>query len=70
VLDDPTRAESELGDVLFSVVNLARHLGVDGEVALRGAIERFETRFRQMEAAGPLDGLSLGDLNERWEEAK
>jgi tetrapyrrole methylase family protein/MazG family protein len=70
VLDDPMRAESELGDVLFSVVNLARHLGVDGEVALRGAIERFETRFRQMEAAGPLDGLSLDELNERWEEAK
>jgi tetrapyrrole methylase family protein/MazG family protein len=70
VLDDPRKAESELGDVLFSVVNLARHLGVDGEVALRGAIERFETRFRQMEAAGPLDGLTLDELNKRWEEAK
>jgi tetrapyrrole methylase family protein/MazG family protein len=70
VLDDPMRAESELGDVLFSVVNLARHLGVDGEVALRGAIERFEARFRQMEAAGPLEGLSLDELNKRWERAK
>jgi tetrapyrrole methylase family protein/MazG family protein len=70
VLDDPAEAESELGDVLFSVVNLARHLGMDGEVALRGAINRFETRFRHMEAAGPLDGLSLDELNERWEAAK
>jgi tetrapyrrole methylase family protein/MazG family protein len=70
VLDDPVEAESELGDVLFSVVNLARHLGVDGEVALRGAIERFETRFRQMEEAGSLTDLSLDELNQRWEQAK
>jgi tetrapyrrole methylase family protein/MazG family protein len=70
VLSDPARAESELGDVLFSVINLARHLGVDGELALRGAVDRFETRFRQMEATGPLDGLSLEQLDERWEEAK
>ena len=70
VLDDPTEAESELGDVLFSVVNLARHLGVDGEIALRRAIERFESRFRHMEGAGPLEGLSLDELNQRWEEAK
>jgi ATP diphosphatase len=70
VLEDPVAAESELGDVLFSVINLARHLGVDGEVALRGAIDRFEARFRQMEETGPLDGLSLDELNRRWEEAK
>lgn len=70
VLDDPTEAESELGDVLFSVVNLARHLGVDGEVALRGAIDRFETRFRHMEDTGSLEGLSLDELNQRWDEAK
>jgi MazG family protein len=70
VLDDPTKGEAELGDVLFSVVNLARHLGVDGEVALRTAIDRFEARFRHMEAKGPLDDLSLDELNERWEQAK
>jgi tetrapyrrole methylase family protein/MazG family protein len=70
VLGDPVAAESELGDVLFSVINLARHLGVDGEVALRGAIDRFEGRFRHMEGAGPLDGLSIEELNRRWEEAK
>jgi tetrapyrrole methylase family protein/MazG family protein len=70
VLEDPVSAESELGDVLFSVINLARHLGVDGEVALRGAIDRFEARFRHMEGSGPLDGLSLDELNRRWEQAK
>jgi tetrapyrrole methylase family protein/MazG family protein len=70
VLDDRDRAESELGDVLFSVINLSRHLGVDGEVALRKAVDRFETRFRAMEAAGPVEGLSLHELNDRWERVK
>ncbi len=70
VLDDPVQAEAELGDVLFSVINLARHLGIDGELALRGAADRFETRFRHMESAGSLDGLTLDELDQRWEEAK
>jgi uncharacterized protein YabN with tetrapyrrole methylase and pyrophosphatase domain len=59
-----------LGDVLFSVINLARHLGLDGEVALRRAIDRFETRFRSMEEMGSMDGLTLDQLNNRWEQAK
>jgi tetrapyrrole methylase family protein/MazG family protein len=69
-LGDPEKAESELGDVLFSVINLARHLGLDGELALRGAIDRFESRFRTMEAVGPITGLSLEEMNLRWDEAK
>ena len=60
----------ELGDLLFSVVNLARHLDVDPETALTGATQRFEARFRTMEAEGPLDSLSLDELDERWERAK
>ena len=64
------RAGSELGDVLFSVINLARHLGLDGELALRQAIDRFEARFRHMESLGPVDGLSLDQLDQRWEQAK
>lgn len=70
VLVDRARAQSELGDVLFSVINLARHLGIDGELALRQAIDRFETRFRAMEEMGPLPGLSLDELNSRWDRAK
>ena len=70
VLTDPIEANSELGDVLFSVINLARHLGVDGELALRQAIDRFEARFRHMESIGPLDGLTLDELDQRWEQAK
>lgn len=70
VLSDPERAEAELGDVMFSVVNLARHLGIDSEIALRKAIDRFETRFRSMEDMGPVDGLTLDELNLRWEQSK
>jgi tetrapyrrole methylase family protein/MazG family protein len=62
--------EAEIGDVLFTMVNLARHLGLDAEVALRGATDRFEERFRRMEAVGPLEGLDLEALNGRWEQAK
>ncbi|MGH8945161.1 MAG: nucleoside triphosphate pyrophosphohydrolase [Acidimicrobiia bacterium] len=61
---------SELGDVLFSLVNLARHLGDDAELVLRGATRRFEDRFRHMESEGPLDGLDIDELNRRWERAK
>ena len=60
----------ELGDVLFTVVNLARHLSVDPELALRGSIERFISRFGAMEMMGPLEGLSLAELDEHWERAK
>ena len=70
VLGDPERAPEELGDVLFSVVNLARHLGLDPEIALGQATDRFEARFRRMEAEGPLDSLDLDRLNERWDRAK
>jgi tetrapyrrole methylase family protein/MazG family protein len=63
-------AEAELGDLLFSVVNLARHLGVDPELALRSATATFESRFRRMEQDGPLHALDLDQLNQRWESAK
>lgn len=62
--------ESELGDILFSIVNLSRHLRVDPEIALRRAVQRFEDRFRRMEAEGPLQGLDLLSLDARWEQAK
>lgn len=60
----------EVGDVLFTAVNLLRFLDVSGEEALRRASARFERRFRAMEEAGPLEGLSLEELDSRWEAAK
>jgi tetrapyrrole methylase family protein/MazG family protein len=68
-LEDPERVRAELGDLLFSAVNLARHLSVDPELALRAASDRFERRFRVVESAG-LDGVSLEEMDRRWEEAK
>lgn len=60
---DPARQpaiEAELGDLLFTVVNLGRHLGVDAEMALRGCNLRFRQRFSEMEKAAskPLEELS------------
>ncbi|HLY39951.1 MAG TPA: nucleoside triphosphate pyrophosphohydrolase [Terracidiphilus sp.] len=64
--------EAELGDLLFTVVNLGRHLGVDGEMALRGCNLRFRQRFKQMEAdsARPLEDLEPAELEALWGEAK
>lgn len=62
----------EVGDLLFSAVNLARHLDVDPEEALRGANRRFEDRFRQLETAAnaPLTSMSIDELEELWQQAK
>ena len=73
--DDPARkpaVEAELGDLLFTVVNLGRHLGVDAEMALRGCNLRFRERFREMEAASerPLEELRPEELEALWAGAK
>ncbi len=62
----------EVGDVLFSVVNWARHLGVDPEAALRKATAKFETRFRVMErrSGDAFASLPLDDKEQLWAEAK
>jgi MazG family protein len=67
-----TAVEAELGDLLFTVVNLGRHLDVDAEMALRGCNRRFRERFRLMEAAsqGPLEELSPAELETLWINAK
>jgi XTP/dITP diphosphohydrolase/ATP diphosphatase len=64
--------EAELGDLLFTVVNLGRHLGVDAEMALRGCNRRFRDRFGEMELAAerPLEELSGPELEELWAGAK
>lgn len=60
----------ELGDVLFTVVNLARKLDLGPEETLRRAVARFENRVRAMESGGDLAGLSPAELDRRWEAAK
>ena len=73
--EDPARqpaVEAELGDLLFTVVNLGRHLGVDAEMALRGCNRRFRQRFEEMERASaqPLEELSAEELEGLWAQAK
>lgn len=67
--------EEEFGDLLFAVVNLARHLDIDPEMALTGANSKFEQRFRDMEDAIARGGkavsdLSLEALDQEWRAAK
>lgn len=68
---DATRAE-EVGDLLFAVVNWARHLGIDPEAALRLANGKFERRFRSIEQAGgdAFQSLSLDEKEALWQQAK
>ena len=63
---------AEVGDLLFSVVNLARHLDIDPEAALREAAARFEQRFRKVETLSerPLTGMSIDELEALWQRAK
>lgn len=69
------KVADEFGDVLFSLVNLARHLEVDAESALRAATAKFARRFRAVEArvkasGREMKGLSLAELDAVWEAVK
>jgi ATP diphosphatase len=69
------RLEDEVGDLLFAAANVARHLGVDGETALRRANAKFERRFRAIErelhAEGrPIERASLDEMEALWQAAK
>ena len=69
------RLEDEAGDLLFAVVNLARHLKIDPETALRKATSKFEKRFHRVEArlddAGKAPGdATLEEMEEEWRRAK
>lgn len=72
-LDAETSAErrhEELGDLLFAVVNLARHLKIDAEAALRDANRKFEQRFRAIEQTPGFSDLSLDEKERLWLAAK
>ena len=72
---DSTRVKEELGDLLFAVCNLARHLGVDAESALELTNAKFSRRFRSVEAGAKevgrdLKEMTLEEMDELWEKAK
>ena len=74
-LGDADKVEEEVGDLLFAVVNLARKLKVDGEVALQRATDKFATRFRQVESIArerglALEKMTLAEMDEIWDAVK
>ena len=72
---DASELAEETGDLLFALVNLARHVGADPEMALRGTNAKFERRFGYIERAlaakgRSLDSASLAEMDALWNEAK
>ncbi|RRV06933.1 nucleoside triphosphate pyrophosphohydrolase [Pseudomonas sp. v388] len=73
--NDAAAVADEIGDLLFVVVNLARHLKVDPETALRSANSKFDRRFRYIEQAlrhtqRPIEDCTLEEMDALWGEAK
>lgn len=73
--ENTMRAEEEMGDLLFSIANLSRKLGIEPEQALRKANEKFTKRFTQLEdnikASGrDLEGVSLEEMESEWTRIK
>ena len=72
---DQSHVEEELGDVLFTIVNISRFLKANPEDALRGTIEKFERRFKQVEKTISAQGRFIGDasleeMDEIWNAVK
>ncbi|PYR80889.1 MAG: nucleoside triphosphate pyrophosphohydrolase [Acidobacteria bacterium] len=70
-----SRAEEEMGDLLFAITNLSRKLGIEPEAALRRANEKFTRRFDAMERAfaaqgRPLSDATLSEMEEEWQRVK
>ena len=73
--EDKARVEDEFGDVLFALVNLGRHLGIDAEKALAGTNEKFRSRFHFVEKAvaqegSTLEAATLDEMEAHWQRAK
>lgn len=73
--EDKDALEMEFGDVLFSLVNLSRHLGLNAETALMRASAKFDKRFRRVETLAlekgkPLQDMTLAEMDELWNLAK
>jgi nucleoside triphosphate diphosphatase len=75
VMDEPQKAAEEFGDLVFALVNLARHKGIDAEAALRAANLKFERRFGSIERALAAIGKTpaqsnLAEMDALWDAAK
>jgi ATP diphosphatase len=73
--DRATRVAEEVGDLLFVMANIARHLGIDPEASLRDANAKFTRRFKSIEAALAAEGRkpedsTLEQMDRLWDEAK
>ncbi len=73
--EGPERIAEEVGDLLFAVVNLTRHLGLDGDMTLRKATNKFVRRFQSMETQSLQDGqvfeqLTLEEMEDYWQQVK
>ncbi|WP_017443588.1 nucleoside triphosphate pyrophosphohydrolase [Gayadomonas joobiniege] len=75
--NNQARVEEELGDLMFALVNVSRHLKIDAEQCLRKASDKFETRFRQVETLHLCQApeqkftqLSLAEMEHLWQQAK
>ena len=73
--ENTMRAEEEMGDLLFSIANLSRKLGIEPEQALRKASEKFTKRFNTLEehikqTGQNLDEVSLDDMEREWQRIK
>ncbi|MCF7823251.1 MAG: nucleoside triphosphate pyrophosphohydrolase [Candidatus Marinimicrobia bacterium] len=72
---DERRIREEFGDVLFSLVNVARLMGIDSETAMRIAVDKFDARFRALEAVfkeenRDIEAASLEEMDEVWDRVK
>ncbi|MEO1105066.1 MAG: MazG nucleotide pyrophosphohydrolase domain-containing protein, partial [Pseudomonadota bacterium] len=72
---DTEAMAAEFGDVLFTLVNLARHTGIDADAALRATNAKFAARVRHIEASARAEGLAVegfdaAEWDRRWEAAK
>lgn len=73
--EDPAQCFEELGDVLFSAVNMARFLKADAEQALNASTEKFISRFQKVEQLAAeqgikLEDISIGEMEKLWKQAK
>lgn len=70
ISENNQKIEEELGDLFFALVNVARHAGVNPEICLKKASDKFEKRFKYIESKCDIKKANLKEMDNLWEEAK